>query len=100
MDKNRIRELAGLEVITEGAVITWRNPGKGPNINLSTSDFSFGKEADFIEASFSSGKVAGKSRQPGGTDRKEEEKILNQKLKALIKLQQKFEKDVIKVLEK
>ena len=78
------------------AVASWRNPGKGSDINLSTSDFS---DAAIIEASFSSGKVIGASLV-AKQERKVQEKSLEKKLKAVIKLHQKFEKDVKGALEK
>jgi len=94
MDKNRIRELAGMKVLNE-TIVSWTNPGKGSNITLSTSQFTDA----VIEAGFSSGKVVAASLT-GKKDDKEQKKIMDKKLKAVIKLHQKFEKDVKKALEK
>ncbi len=95
MDKNRIRELAGLEILTE-SVTSWRNPGGGPNINLSISDFG----GEQITVSLSSGKIIGPLLPGAPADRKGQEKLLSKKLKDIVRAVERFETDVERILKK
>jgi hypothetical protein len=84
------------------AVATWRNPGKGPDITVSISDFA---DSAVMEVSFSSGKILSSTPMINTSgdrakDRKEQEKVTNQKIKEVTKLLQKFEKEVEGVLKK
>lgn len=96
MDKNRIRKLAGLEVLTE-SVTSWRNPGKGPNLNLSMSDFD---NPGVIIVSLSSGKIIGPLDPNSPADRKGQDKVLNRKLKDIVRAVERFETDVERILKK
>ena len=108
MDKNRIRELAGIP-LNESAVVSSRGT-EGPNILISIGD-RFGGELDVREANLSSFRVKVSKKIPKGkkvkvTDKNFQEidradtKIAEQKLKEIEKLSKKFQADIKKVLSK
>ena len=103
MDKNELRKYAGLP-LNESATVSFREK-EGPIVNVSLGGFpsNVRREASFSSFKVQVDKPTSKEKSTDDNFReldKVDKKLADQKLKEIVKLSKKFQKDVRKVLEK
>jgi hypothetical protein len=101
MDKNELRKYAGLP-LNESANVEFSEK-EGPIIRVSLGGFSSNtrREAGFSSFQIQIDKPSGPVTDDDFREQdRGDKKIAEQKLKAIVKLSKKFQKDVLRVLEK